>query len=327
MKKNKQSKATLIVMYMIVTVFIIYGIAEIIYSVKNNGFSAIYDIIFTVVIGGIFSIIFLASAHGAWGKMLRSRGFVKEAEEYETAVEELKSNETASFKINKKSLAIGLCIFVICGAVGSLAIWFGNSQLQKINGDGFVKTTATIASIEVGEDDDGNDTYSLCYKFTDENGVEHYATDNSSWGQINFKVGNEVTIYYNRANPNSITTLATPVLLLCIGSFFIVVSFLILLIQLGVGRNKKTNSITSLIAGLIFAGFGTAMYLSMYFAGGGSFISILLNGAVTYALGCFIIVGLMFIVYSVYSIIKNAFFPEKEENEEEPSEEDLLNNF
>ena len=326
MKEPKKRPKTAIVLYLLVAVFIIYGIAEIIYSVLNNGFNAVYDIIITVVIGGIFSFIFIASARGAWGKMLRSRGFVKEAEEYETAVEELKSKETASFKINKKSLAIGLCIFVICGAIGAVAIWFGNSQLQKINGDGFVKTTATIASIEVGEDDDGNDTYSLCYKFTDENGVVRYATDNSSWGQINFTIGNEVTIYYNRANPNSITTLATPVLLICVGSFFITVSFLILLTQLGVGRNKKTNGITSLIAGLIFAGFGITFYLAVYFASGGSFVSLLLNGAAMYAIGCFVIVGLLFIAYSVYSIIKNAFFPDKEEYEE-PTEEDLLNDF
>ncbi len=328
-KNDKKKLKTAIVLYVIVAIFIIYGIAEIIYSVTHNGFGGVYDIIFTIVIGGIFSFIFLASARGAWGKFLRSKGFVKEAEEYEAAVEELQTDNNTKPKFSKKGLAIGLCIFIICGAVGSFAIWFGNTQLKKITGDEYIKTTATIANIEADLDDDGDTTYSLCYEFTDENGIVHYATDNSSWGQINFTVGNEVTIYYSRTNPDSITTLATPVLLFCVGSFFIVVSFLILLVQLGVGRTKKTNSITSLIVGLVFSGFGIAMYLSMYFAGGGSFISILLNGAVTYALGCFIIVGLLFIVYSVYSIIRNAFFPEKDEpgQSEEMSEEDLLNNF
>lgn len=313
-KSNKKSK-TVVVFYLLVAVFMIYGLAEIIYSIINNGFGAVFDIIFTVIIGGIFSFIFLASAKGTWGKFLRSKGKVKQADEFDDAVNQIQTNDKAHINFNLENFLIGLSVLIIFGGIGIGVVCWGNAQLQKITGEDYVATTATIErveSVEINENTNNsssanNTMYSLCYSFTSDDGNKYYATESTAWGKINFKEGNEVKIFYNRENPKEISTLSTPISLICGGSFFIAVSFLFFLIKLGLGYDGKTNRLTTLIVGSIFAGFGITLYVAVYLASGGSIISLILNGAIMYALGCFVLVGILCIVSSVIGVLKNIF--------------------
>ena len=112
-----------------------------------------------------------------------------------------------------------------------------------------------------------------------------------------------MTIYYNRHNPEIIKTLSAPLMLMLIGSFFILVSLLATLLQSGFNK----ENIISILVGSIFLGFCVVFLLGIYFSGGGTVCDLLLGGGANYTLCCFGLLGFMFIVYGFYKMVQSLY--------------------
>lgn len=230
----------------------------------------------------ILCIIFHAATHGKHEKK-RERTI---ADDY---VEE---------RVTAKQFFSGLGVLLACG-IGYIPLFIlGGNNLQKINSPAYVKTEAIIMSVVDTSSTFTNPTSSPKYVYYDQDGNEIISKSSAQWGGITFKLGEKVTVYYNKANPEIMLNLSDGVMMIFGGMFFLFGGMLAFC-----GCTNRHHFVPFLF-GLLFIIFSTGILTAMKLASGMNIFLLLASGALPYAMFLFLALGMFFVVYGVVDAIK-----------------------
>lgn len=293
--------------YSLMVVVIIYAIGSITHNIVAYTHDSIMNIILTVVMCTTFAAILFIVAKINWehGQIdLTQEELAKinnqdESKDTKTIDSESESTTPPEKYFSLKKLLISLVFFAIFAGIGIGVIYFGATRQAEITGKSYIKTTATIKYVVV---DEKTKTKELRYVFTDENKNQVAAKYASGFVGVTPSEGNRVTIYYSRKNPENIQTLCLPIMAYLIGALFIAISILAVLLNFGFNK-CDTNPFAPILIGTIFAGLAITMFTALKVAIGGAFFSLVLSGGGLYLIGCFGLLGMLFLLIGIWDTI------------------------
>lgn len=315
-----------IVIFAFVGLCIVYGIAVIVYTIKNSesvlvGIISCFPI---VLIGGVMSMILLFSALGTWGTVMRKLGRGAQAKQYEGAVKQSereyesvkrdpKTNYGASsqwqyrasggYFTKKRVLAsfiilcVGVVLFLIFYAV------YGN-QCKIASNPNFIETTATVQPVRVKDTDE----YAMCYVYwvydaeTDTN--RGYVFDGGQASGVNFREGKTITICYNVHNPEIARTKPNPNLVLAVAIFVISVCGVLAFLNLV----TASDSVVAIGAGAGFFLFAFGINILISQSAGLTLAETLFCGPLIYGANLFGMLGILFMASGVFGILRRIYY-------------------
>lgn len=299
--------------------FIIYAIASICFMVLNYDSIPLFDIIVVGVIGGILTYLFIASII----RKIKHTDFelteeelsdeTSDKDEIDILIEKSLKKETLDpnslveddfevedpNKIRRDKILHSLLLLVFL-VVGVVMLYFGCKEIISYNSADYIKTEATIIGYSANPEENLSQSV---YHFFDLDGNEYFAESKIEIASMPFlKAGNKVNIYYLKADPNTIHTMAEPLIILTIGSLFTVLSIIFFLNQF---ESTKKIKLMPLFVGLVFLSIPALTFTIFKLISGASLASVLFGSFISYLLGIFSSFGILILVGGTIDIMKN----------------------
>lgn len=275
------------------------------------------------------------SVRGSWANILRKFGRTDEAVAYEAEVEIVKrefesvkthilGNKKDKFararekkdnigtedyeifkqsrkQLTKKDFLASAIILLVGMIIFSVFYYINANQVKKASNPNYVMTTATAEMVKV-EDSDRTVLRFVFRVYDEETDSEkaYVFSKGTSISGVNYIEGKSIDVYYSKHNPeiawhkiDSNFLMSLAILGLCFGVAFAVLNLIL-----------TRNNALSFGMGSVFFLFCYGLNFYIAQSAGFSFVELLFSGVAVYAMNLFGLIGLLFILLGVFSLIK-----------------------